>query len=162
MQLVYDDIAFIFMWTRQSPDLDCVRTAKDRERGEVREGRWRRIQWSGLAVWGFPNPSVCPYGELRQKKSQLLAFCLLSNLNRQGGNGKRKVANVSGGWDGMAGWCRDTDGVSAGHIVDFILYFPSALLFQPFTPPNTHTHTQTCFVRLTHTHVQKHTHVPIL
>lgn len=40
----YEDTAFISLWTRQSPDVDSVRTAKDRERGEVREGRWRRIQ----------------------------------------------------------------------------------------------------------------------
>lgn len=38
----YDDTAFMIMRSRQSPD--SVRTAEDRERGEVREGRWRRIQ----------------------------------------------------------------------------------------------------------------------
>lgn len=144
---------YIYAWPRQSRDVDSVRTAKDRERGEVREGRWRRIQWSGLAGWGFPNPSMRPYGELGQKKSRLSAFCLLSNLTRQGGSSKRKGAKVSGGWDGMGCWCRDTDGVEGGHVVDFILYFSSAPLFQAPLPPHTN-----LFYTHRHTHIQKHTY----
>ncbi len=41
---LYDNTAFIIPRTRRIPDIDSVRTAKDIERGEVTEERWRRIQ----------------------------------------------------------------------------------------------------------------------
>ena len=89
-----------------------------------------------------------PYGEPRQRKSQLFAFCLLSNLTRRGSNGKKgrkKGANVSGGGDGMGAERGDTDGVGGGHFVDFIVGFSSA---------STHTHTQSCSA-----HIYRHTHI---
>lgn len=135
-----DSTTFTSSMSSSRPDVDSMRPAKESKGGEVGDRRWRRIQWSGLTDGGFPNPSMRSYGKLRRRRSQLSAFCLLSNLTRQGGNKKkRKGANVWSGWDGMWGWGRDTDGVSRGHIFDFVLYFfigyfvhaPSVL---PLTP----------------------------
>lgn len=124
------------------PDADSMRPAKESKGGEVGERRWRRIQWSGLTDGGFPNPSMHSYGKLRRRRSQLSAFCLLSNPTRRGGNKKKKEKRGKC-VDGMWGWGRDTDGVSRGHIFDFALYFVHAPSVLPLTP-SPHMHNLLC------------------
>lgn len=132
------------------PDADSMRPAKESKGGEVGERRWRRIQWSGLTDGGFPNPSMRSYGKLRRRRSQLSAFCLLSNPTRRGGNKKkrRKGANV---WMG----CEAGVGIQMGSAEVTFLISPSTFyrLFRPCTLcSTTHplpTHAQLTLCRLT-------------
>jgi len=64
---------------------------------------------------------------LRAEGEKESTLCLL--FAQQPNPAGRKGANMWAGWDVMGSWCRDMDGVSRGHIVDFILYFLKASHF---------------------------------
>lgn len=86
----------------------CENSERQRE-GRGERGKMEKNTMKWLNRLRLPKSFLAP---IRQRKSRLLAFCLLSNLTRQGG--KRKGAKVSGGWDWIEGWCRDTDGFKGG------------------------------------------------
>lgn len=131
-----DNTTFTSSMSSSRPDADSMRPAKESKGGEVGERRWRRIQWSGLTDGGFPNPSMRSYGKLRRRRSQLSAFCLLSNPTRRGGNKKkrRKGANV---WMG----CEAGVGIQMGSAEVTFLISPSISSMHPLfyhsPPPHT-------------------------
>lgn len=88
MEPFSDDTAFTSMWTRQGPDVDSVRTAKERE-GRGEKGKMEKNTMKWLSRLRLPKSFHAPIRRAEAKKESTPRLLFAQQPNPAGRQEKR-------------------------------------------------------------------------